>query len=562
MSRSSSGLVLNMTFKLKHLVLFVLLINTVVAVDNPFIDLENELIKFDSSTYVYPSFAEVKDYQLHLTLNSKTLLLDLDSITENVFVEIFVEDNSPKISITSNEKTTSIKQIKEEETLVYYGKPSQTVIESNTKLVYIVEHYSPDKEVTDSSRKQGVKRLTAVVKDAVVEIDNGIIVRTDGLKVHTKSFLEAETLEDKEIDFIGNNKLTEIFGYLKSLVVRVVNKFRYGGLFDRGFAVEDDFEAPDLDFGTEFVDVVDGKQEGCNKFGFVFVPGFGYDYLSEVNKLTKNKGYAVGIAYSRNDNFASALEDMTEFIQKAKEDGLTPVIRIMGNVGSISQACREDFGIDACENEGDTMCNGAYIINCNNVMEKCNVWQAVQTTCSGNQEVSNCNNNNYCFGDYAYNEIINSDYVATFIKKLDQKTDFEYVQVWDQVDNYFTVEQYVDYVKEIKNSIEPDIKLISGSVSDEELFNELTDLDNTLDFFTISTNIETDKQVFFETSSQDSSYLKGLLEDQNIKGIFLSVANYWNKYEKNYWTTDDNWIDSSTKELKVFAIGVSDEVCE
>ena len=96
----------------------------------------------------------------------------------------------------------------------------------------------------------------------------------------------------------------------------------------------------------------------------------------------------------------------------------------------------------------------------------------------------------------------------------------------------------------------------------EELFNELTDLDNTLDFFTISTNIETDKQVFFETSSQDSSYLKGLLEDQNIKGIFLSVANYWNKYEKNYWTTDDNWIDSSTKELKVFAIGVSDEVCE
>lgn len=532
-----------MTFK--KIILFILLATCVSA--NPYLEYESDNLKFDLSTFGIQDFVNIVDNQLSLTIDSKTLIVNLASFSD-VILDVSVEQNSPKITLTSNEKTITIKQIKKGETYVYYNKPSQEIIESDIALVYIVEHYSPDKEVADPTREKGIKRLTAVVKDALVEIDNGIIVRTDGLKVNTKSFLEAENFEDKEIDFIGENKLTQIFGQLKTIVINIFNKFKFDKNYDRGFTATEKPISPDLDFGTEFVDVI--EDENCDKLGLVYVPGFGYDYLASEFK------YTLGIAYSRNDDFALALDDMTEFVNKANQLGLTPIVRILGNIGSINQACKDSFGIDACENEGDTLCNGANIINCNNVMDECNVWQATEETCTLNQEVSNCDGN-YCFGGYAYNEIIESSKVADFINKLDQNTDLAYVQIWDNPDNKFTPLEYEEYVTDIKNNIESDVKLISGSISNIEFAN------SNFDFVaTTNLNIETNKQLFFETSSQNKEDLSKLKENSNIKGILISTANYWNKYEKNYWIDDESWIDEESKELKQFAKDVSGDVCK
>ena len=76
---------------------------------------------------------------------------------------------------------------------------------------------------------------------------------------------------------------------------------------------------------------VDIFPENCSKLGFVYMPGHGYGYVKETIQFTSYEGWALGIAYSRNDNFDFALQDMTIFIDEATRYGLTPVVRILGN---------------------------------------------------------------------------------------------------------------------------------------------------------------------------------------------------------------------------------------
>ena len=76
---------------------------------------------------------------------------------------------------------------------------------------------------------------------------------------------------------------------------------------------------------------VDVFPENCSKLGFVYMPGHGYDYVKETIQFTDYEGWALGMAYSRNDNYKFALEDMTIFVEEATKQKLTPVIRILGN---------------------------------------------------------------------------------------------------------------------------------------------------------------------------------------------------------------------------------------
>ena len=76
---------------------------------------------------------------------------------------------------------------------------------------------------------------------------------------------------------------------------------------------------------------VDIFPENCSKLGFVYMPGHSYDFIKETIQFTGYEGWALGIAYSRNDNYRFALQDMTVFIEEATKQKLTPIVRILGN---------------------------------------------------------------------------------------------------------------------------------------------------------------------------------------------------------------------------------------
>ncbi len=74
---------------------------------------------------------------------------------------------------------------------------------------------------------------------------------------------------------------------------------------------------------------VDVTSEDCSKLGFVYMPGYEYDFMNETSLY--EQGWALGIAYSRNDNFEESLEEMTLFVDTAHKNNLKPIIRILGN---------------------------------------------------------------------------------------------------------------------------------------------------------------------------------------------------------------------------------------
>jgi len=564
-----------MTFK-KLLLLFIVLIPLAYA---------QETINFEGNSNDYTNI--IND-NLILNYESYILNLNLPSIPDTIETTILIENNKPMIKFESNEGVITIKQIARQKTVVFYNKPKQDVIETENSLVYVVEHYSPDVSGDDPKRENGVKRLTVIVKNAEVEIDNGIKIRTDGLKISAKSFMEAESLQDKEIDYIDQEKVTEIFTHTDALVIRNYDSFEWNGLFDRGFKLFIEYIEPFIEviINEEYIEI---EPKTCSKFGFVFIPGFGYDYITEVNEFTNNKGYALGIAYSRNDNFEFALKDMILFINRSKDAGITPIVTILGNVGNINQACRDSFGIDACDNEDDTLCNGANVINCNNVMKNCNVWQAVDRKCVLGDKPSNCDNGNYCFGDYAYNEPMPVNDVVEFIEKL-KVEGVEYIQIWDSPDEYYFTNphDYEKYVIEIKNTLnDPDIKLISASIFSEVYFDSLSlEFWKSMDYLgstaynnhysvTLVEHLKDitgkDYEVFItkvgysnpSTRKQDLiNMLRGMNNDERVKSANIFIANYWNKDETNWFTSkENNWIDSSTRKLKPFALDISEEIC-
>jgi hypothetical protein len=252
--------------------------------------------------------------------------VEADFIFEN-FKQDEIEEYTDYVLVNFQDEMISIKSLESEELLIYKGKPPQELLDSNRKIVYFVENYYPEKKIGDISRTEGQKRLTAVVKDAKVEIENGILVRTDGLKINIKSVLEAESFEDRQIDHMST-KVTEIFGLKRNIFFRI-SDFMLSEEYGRGFYTEvvSEFTA-EFDEDEEFIEVVPNTD--CSKFGFVFYPETYYPYLSQTSDFTKDKGYALGVAVSRYDNYKESLENMKLFVEESYENGLVPIIRIIG----------------------------------------------------------------------------------------------------------------------------------------------------------------------------------------------------------------------------------------
>ncbi len=303
-------------------------------------------ISVDSS-FSEKEYVRLDNKMLVVKNNEKSLELNMDSIKQSieyirdmpqdyVFSEIKVSSKElPEIRFKADDKDILvIRQLGDETTKIYYGMPD--ISGSSEPFAYIVEHFDPDKETSDASRVQGVSRFTVLTRNnPKIEIDNsGLnIINTDGLKINTKSFLVAETLENREIDSIGENRIIEIFGYMKSLVIRLSDKFYLDEKYDRGFKITGETIEPMISFDTEqqFVDI---SNEQCVKFGFISNPEKEYDAFNETIGFTNNNGWVLGIADLRNEN-ASGLNEMTDFVKKAAESGLTPVIRII-NIQDVS----------------------------------------------------------------------------------------------------------------------------------------------------------------------------------------------------------------------------------
>jgi hypothetical protein len=62
--------------------------------------------------------------------------------------------------------------------------------------------------------------------------------------------------------------------------------------------------------------------------GFVFAPGYGYDFINAAEDFTNHNGWVMGIAYTEKNNLNTSLEDMRIFLEKANENNLTHIVRI------------------------------------------------------------------------------------------------------------------------------------------------------------------------------------------------------------------------------------------
>jgi hypothetical protein len=159
-----------------------------------------------------------------LDFEGKILSIDKASLSEK---DVKITDDGVFI------EAIHIRQVSEGNTKVYYGSPNEEILKSNASLVYVVEHYYPDLEINDPKRTEGWKRLTTVIKDAQVEVKNGIILRTDGLKVDKNSFFENS--DDREIDVIKEDRLFEIYTQAKDIIIRTFRSFKLNQLLDRGY---------------------------------------------------------------------------------------------------------------------------------------------------------------------------------------------------------------------------------------------------------------------------------------------------------------------------------------
>jgi hypothetical protein len=463
-----------------------------------------------------------------------------------------------------------IRQLDTADVTVYFGTPSIDVIESGSPIVYITEHYEPDTALSDANRVNGQKRLDVVIKNAKVLVENGIIVRTDRLSIHRDTFLSEHP--GKQVDYLGD-KGVEIFWGINDLIIRGID-FSLNSGFDRGFHNRGktiEFETKE---NEEFFDVIEGeKAQYCKKIGFIFVPGFGYDPI-EFYKAE----YATGIAYSRNDNYELASADMERFAEKSRSKGIIPIVKLLGNIGGINQACIDSNGIDACSDEGNTVCSGITVLNCKKVSKDCNLWYDTGILCEGNQKVDNCDSG-YCFGNYAYNEKPSSDEAINFITRLKEDSVVNFIQVYDDAGKYYTPGEYAGLISEIKSRVS-DIKIISASMDDQFLESMLDypDFWENIDYFgadagnyepqlqKIKSKTGKDIKSFVTIGKNDEKMdaLKLVTElrkadsDDKVIGIQIATANYWNRYE-SYITAENVWMNETG--IKENFKGVLNDAC-
>lgn len=184
-----------------------------------------------------------------LDLNGKVLSLDKAS-TSNLNIKI--TDEGVEI------EEIKIRQLENNTVYVYFGKPEEKILKSDIPLVYIVDHYFPDLEITDPKRIEGFKRTAVIVKNAKVEIQNGLVLDTDNLKIKKDSFFGSA--EDKEIDIIKGARLFEIYVQAKELIIRAFDSFDFDSDLDRGYGGKGENIEPELIETENYYDVIEGEK--------------------------------------------------------------------------------------------------------------------------------------------------------------------------------------------------------------------------------------------------------------------------------------------------------------
>jgi hypothetical protein len=530
---------------------------------NPYQEIESELsnyfeIEFDTNTYGLINFASLNGDELTLNLNNKSMIINTRSFWyEEVNLNVNVENSSILINIKNNDGNILIKQIKDEVLYIYYNKPPLTLIEDNIPVVYVVEHYVPDKKISDSSRIKGTKRLTTVVSNAIVEVDNGLKVRTDGLKIGTRSFFETSNFEGHQIDFIKKNTLTELFGEVKSLVARFFEEFEIREEYDRGYTSNNENVK---DISAEFVSPeISGV---CDRLGFVYFPGYDYEFIDQTNNFTTNKGYTLGVAYSKYDDYEEALIDMDRFLKFSTYYNLTPIVRVAGQ-NWYTQVMDKQNVIDFIKDLKEK----------NNDLELVQIWDKPNMVYEDNNYFQDPIN----YANYVYE--IRQGLNETDVKIISASLSLgPYEQTGDNIkldsityfDKLITNQNFLNSIDFWASSSyeinDTKINCITGQniYSGEELC-----VDSVNAYKWELEQIKNKTGRYYEVILTDVGYptstftninktvelLETINQDLNVKAALLFLGNGWDVF------TDSTWINPQTMKLNSFAKTVSKDVC-
>ena len=453
------------------------------------------------------------------------------------------------ISIFINEKNISITPLEPEELYIYNGKPSQEILESDQKLVYIIEHYAPDKKLEDTTRVDGQKRLTVVVKGAKVIIENGIIVKNDdNVKISTKSIFQTDSFDNREISFLST-KVTEIFGQIQELFFQL-SDFSFSDDYDRGFftGLATNY-IPEIRNET-FVEVIPNTE--CSKFGFVFYPDENYDYMDQTLEFTNKNGYALGIANSKNDNYDESLENMKLFVQEANKNNLTPIVRILG-IDWFNEVSKTDDVVNFVkqlkkETKGK--------------LEFIQIWDKPNLAYGPNNYFTNPQNYaNYVIEiknklndkeikiisaslSIGTEEILSGENKSNSIEYL--STLLEYPEFWNSIDYWgssaynqdITLMNYCDFYNETMLFDGENLCLSSIYAYEKELELIYEKTNKQYKVFLTDTGYQ------LPHGSKDIDFLFTYLkEDPNVKASLIFLANGWSYYENS------NWIDIKTEKI-------------
>lgn len=530
---------------------------------NPYSDIEFELsdyfnIEFGENTFELIEFAVLNGDELSLNLGNQSVIINTRSFWfEEITLYIGIEDSSIIVNIKKNNDAIKIKQVKDESLYIFYNKPPLSFLEDKTPVVYVVEHFDPDKKINDPARTKGNKRLTTVVNNAIVEVDNGLKVSTDGLKVGTRSFFEATNFENHQIDFIKEETLIELFGKLKTLVARFFESYEINDEYDRGYKTNDENVK---DISAEFVSTdVNGN---CDRLGFVYFPGYDYEFMDQTNNFTDNKGYVLGVAYSKHDDFGEALDDMDRFLIFAKYYNLTPIVRVAGQ-NWYTQVMDKDIVIEFIKELKDK----------NDDLEFVQIWDKPNMI----YEDNNFFENPFDYANYVYDikQGLNETNVKIISGSLSQGNN---EQVGDNIRlnsiDYFNAliesQVFLDSIDYwASSSYEMNLtgtKCITGQLiySGENLCVD------SVDAYRWELELIKNKTGrYYETFLTDVGYptssfsnmnktvnlLKSVNQDLNVKASLIFLGNGWDVF------TDSTWIDPETSKLNIYAKAVSKEVC-
>lgn len=311
---------------------------------------------------------------------------------------------------------------------------------------------------------------------------------------------------------------------------------------------------------------VDIFPENCSKLGFVYMPGQGYDYVKETIQFTGYEGWALGIAYSRNDNFDFALEDMTVFIDKATKQKLTPIVRILGNnwqqevmpvdnvvkfIKNLSQATNNKLEYiqiwdkpniifednDVFEKPKDY---ANYVININNSLNNSDIKIISGSLSLGKSgkvgENDRKDANSYISGLLNINEFWDViDYWGSSVYEADFSGE-DYCLIAENIDFYKGQELCLDSVYGYRWELEK-IKKSTGKT-----------------FKTVLT------EVGYPTTQENVGKTKELLyivkSDPYVESGLIFIANGWDIWHNSAWFNKEN------KTLSNYAYLISETVCE